>query len=82
MSLVFEHYPFDNLTKLLGDDTFHISFIQRLEVALKIAEAMQYLTSHPQLGKMVHNNLKSSNILVSRDGDVKILGIKLFTRKV
>jgi serine/threonine protein kinase len=72
---VCEYAPFTNLTKLLGDDTVTISLAKRLEIALNIAEAMQYVTSHPELAEITHNNLKSSNILVSRLGDVKIIGI-------
>ena len=60
---------------MLGDDTINMPFIQRLEIALNIAEAMQYVTSHPDLAELMHNNLKSSNVLVSRLGDVRLIGI-------
>lgn len=75
ISFLYEHVPYKCFTQQLADDTLRMSFRMRLEIGLKIAETVEYITSHPELTGMVHNNLKSSNVLISRSGDVKIIGI-------
>lgn len=50
-------------------DTHHLGLLARIELMLKVTEAVQY--AHQNL--VIHRDLKPANILVTRDGDVRLL---------
>lgn len=64
-SILFEYCPF-NIKQVINEQK--ISKVQQIYSVYQIAEGMKYLHSR----KIIHGNLKPSNILVSEDGTIKI----------
>ncbi|PIA40868.1 hypothetical protein AQUCO_02400135v1 [Aquilegia coerulea] len=85
-ALVFEFMPNGSLEEWLhprvnGHDSRNLSFIQRLDIAIDIASALDYLHHHCQ-PSVVHCDLKPSNVLLDDDMTARVadFGIaKLFS---
>ncbi|XP_058087456.1 probable LRR receptor-like serine/threonine-protein kinase At3g47570 [Magnolia sinica] len=70
-ALVFEYMPNGSLEKWLhrdGDDQLrgNLNFIQRLNIAIDVASALDYLHHHCHTS-IIHRDLKPSNILLDDD---------------
>ncbi|XP_039143810.1 probable LRR receptor-like serine/threonine-protein kinase At3g47570 [Dioscorea cayenensis subsp. rotundata] len=72
-ALIFEYMPHGNLDRWLHpEDDFHtdqenhLSLVQRLNIAIGIADAMDYL-HHSCKPSVVHCDLKTSNVLLDTD---------------
>eukprot|EP00268_Persea_americana_P064996 TRINITY_DN8612_c0_g2_i1.p2 TRINITY_DN8612_c0_g2~~TRINITY_DN8612_c0_g2_i1.p2 ORF type:complete len:207 (-),score=41.10 TRINITY_DN8612_c0_g2_i1:124-744(-) len=71
-ALVFEYLPNGNLDKWLhlevdGQNHLHkLTFTQRLNIAMEVASALEYLHHHCQT-PIAHSDLKPSNILLNND---------------
>ncbi|XP_058110378.1 putative receptor-like protein kinase At3g47110 [Magnolia sinica] len=70
-ALVFEYMPNGSLEKWLYKDEhdqlrWNLNFIQRLDIAIDVAFALDYLHHHCQT-PIVHRDLKPSNILLDND---------------
>ncbi|XP_058111760.1 probable LRR receptor-like serine/threonine-protein kinase At3g47570 [Magnolia sinica] len=71
MALVFEYMPNGSLSKWLhrdGHDQLgrNLNFIQRLNIAIDVANALDYLHHHCQT-PIIHRDLKPDNILLDDD---------------
>ena len=65
-ALVFEFMPNGNLDSRLHHESRNLSFRQRLDIAIDVANALDYL--HHQLQTpIVHGDLKPSNVLLDDD---------------
>ncbi|KAG0567756.1 hypothetical protein KC19_7G158000 [Ceratodon purpureus] len=68
--LVSDYMPQGNLATLLhgdkdDDSRIHVDWITRQKIALGTARALAYL--HKESVKLLHGNMKASNVLLSRD---------------
>ncbi|KAL5991546.1 hypothetical protein ACLOJK_012455 [Asimina triloba] len=76
-ALVFEYIPRGSLEKWLHPDaelqrgSRNLSFIQRLNIAIDVASALDYLHNHCER-LIVHRDLKPSNILLDNDMVAKV----------
>lgn len=61
-----------NLKALLADNFVTLTLNHKIKIALDIANGMAHLTSHSDPDIRMHNNLKSNNILVGKEWEVKI----------
>lgn len=59
-----------SLSDLLYDHTLPLSAANRLGMALQTCQGMAYLHSSPR--KIIHRDLKSQNLLVTRDFTIKV----------
>ncbi|XP_058111774.1 probable LRR receptor-like serine/threonine-protein kinase At3g47570 [Magnolia sinica] len=71
MALVFEYMPNGSLSKWLHGDGHdqlgrNLNFIQRLNIAIDVANALDYLHHHCQT-PIIHRDLKPDNILLDDD---------------
>ncbi|XP_077232532.1 uncharacterized protein LOC143869857 [Tasmannia lanceolata] len=84
-ALVFEHMPNGSLEKWLhpNEDGEHplrnLTLIQRLNIAIDVASALDYLHHHGQI-PIVHRDLKPSNILLDDDMNAHVgnFGLAMF----
>lgn len=79
-ALVLEYMPSGTLENWLYTDFFHLSLLQRLNIMIDVAAALEYL-HHGYTTPIVHCDLKPSNVLLDEDmvGHVSDFGIsKLF----
>ena len=65
-ALVFEFMPNGNLDSWLNHESRNLSFRQRLNVAIDVANALDYL-HHQCQTPIVHSDLKPSNVLLDDD---------------
>ena len=65
-ALVFEFMPNGNLDSWLHHESRNLSFRQRLNVAIDVANALDYL-HHQCQTPIVHSDLKPSNVLLDDD---------------
>jgi serine/threonine protein kinase/ABC-type branched-subunit amino acid transport system substrate-binding protein len=72
LSIISEYQPKGNLKALLQDPNLQLSFSKKVKIALGIAKGMSYLTTLADPSMQMHDNLKSNNVLIGRDWDVKI----------
>ncbi|KAL2512284.1 putative LRR receptor-like serine/threonine-protein kinase [Abeliophyllum distichum] len=80
-ALVLEYMPNGNLNKWLSSSNYFLNIVQRLEIMIDVASALEYL-HHGYPSPIVHCDLKPSNILLDEDmvAHVADFGIaKLFT---
>ncbi|KAL2525234.1 putative LRR receptor-like serine/threonine-protein kinase [Abeliophyllum distichum] len=80
-ALVLEYMPNGNLNKWLSSSNYFLNTVQRLEIMIDVASALEYL-HHGYPSPIVHCDLKPSNILLDDDmvAHVADFGIaKLFT---
>ncbi|KAL2486548.1 putative LRR receptor-like serine/threonine-protein kinase [Abeliophyllum distichum] len=80
-ALVLEYMPNENLNKWLSSSRHFLNIVQRLEIMIDVASALEYL-HHGCPSPIVHCDLKPSNILLDEDmvAHVADFGIaKLFT---
>ncbi|KAL2496298.1 putative LRR receptor-like serine/threonine-protein kinase [Forsythia ovata] len=80
-ALVLEYMPNGNLNKWLSSSNYFLNIVQRLEIMIDVASALEYL-HHGYSSPIVHCDLKPSNILLDEDmvAHVADFGIaKLFT---
>ncbi|KAL2513037.1 putative LRR receptor-like serine/threonine-protein kinase [Abeliophyllum distichum] len=80
-SMVLEYMPNGNLNKCLSSSNYFLNIVQRLEIMIDVASALEYL-HHGFPSPIVHCDLKPSNILLDKDmvAHVADFGIaKLFT---
>ncbi|KAL2496759.1 putative LRR receptor-like serine/threonine-protein kinase [Forsythia ovata] len=80
-ALVLEYMPNGNLNKWLSSSNCFLNIVQRLEIMIDVASALEYL-HHGYPSPIVHCDLKPSNILLDEDmvAHVADFGIaKLFT---
>ncbi|KAL2496962.1 putative LRR receptor-like serine/threonine-protein kinase [Forsythia ovata] len=80
-ALVLEYMPNGNLYKWLSSSNYFLNIVQRLEIMIDVASALEYL-HHGYPSPIVHCDLKPSNILLDEDmvAHVADFGIaKLFT---
>lgn len=61
-----------NLKALLADNNVTLSLKHRIKIALDIANGMSYLSNHADHDIRNHNNLKSNNIMVGKEWEIKI----------
>eukprot|EP00002_Diphylleia_rotans_P029038 TRINITY_DN5882_c0_g1_i1.p1 TRINITY_DN5882_c0_g1~~TRINITY_DN5882_c0_g1_i1.p1 ORF type:complete len:203 (-),score=41.27 TRINITY_DN5882_c0_g1_i1:30-638(-) len=62
MMIVLEYAPYGSLYKVLRDPKVKLQDPDRLQIALQVAEGMQYL--HARTPPICHRDLKSGNILI------------------
>ncbi|KAL2528995.1 putative LRR receptor-like serine/threonine-protein kinase [Forsythia ovata] len=80
-ALVLEYMSNGNLNKWLSSSNYFLNIVQRLEIMIDVASALEYL-HHGYPSPIVHCDLKPSNILLNEDmvAHVADFGIaKLFT---
>ncbi|KAL2512270.1 putative LRR receptor-like serine/threonine-protein kinase [Abeliophyllum distichum] len=80
-ALVLEYMPNGNLNKWLSSSNYFLNIVQRVEIMIDVASALEYL-HHGLPSPIVHCDLKPSNILLDEDmvAHVADFGIaKLFT---
>ncbi|XP_057432622.1 probable LRR receptor-like serine/threonine-protein kinase At3g47570 [Lotus japonicus] len=65
-ALVMEHVPNGNLEKWLYSHNYFLSFMERLNIMIDIASALEYL-HHGNPNSVVHCDLKPSNVLLDED---------------
>ncbi|KAL2528492.1 putative LRR receptor-like serine/threonine-protein kinase [Forsythia ovata] len=65
-SLVLEYMPNGNLNKWLSSSNCFLNIVQRLEIMIDVASALEYL-HHGYPSPIVHCDLKPSNILLDED---------------
>ena len=65
-ALVFEFMPNGNLDSWLHHESRNLSFRQRLDIAIDVANALDYL-HHQCQTPIVHGDLKPSNVLLDDD---------------
>jgi len=70
--LVVEFMHKGSLYQILHNKSVRLRFKKIVDIAQQVALGMAYLTSHPDPSVNVHNNLKSHNILISENWEVKI----------
>jgi hypothetical protein len=72
LMILSEYESKGNLKLLLADTNIQLSLARKMKIALGIANGMAFLTSLPDSAMCKHDNLKSSNVLINREGEVKI----------
>ncbi|KAL2525226.1 putative LRR receptor-like serine/threonine-protein kinase [Abeliophyllum distichum] len=65
-ALVLEYMPNGNLNKWLSSSNCFLNIVQRLEIMIDVASALEYL-HHGYPSPIVHCDLKPSNILLDED---------------
>ncbi|XP_047949700.1 receptor kinase-like protein Xa21 [Salvia hispanica] len=65
-ALVLEYMPKGNLDKWLYSHNYFLDFVQRLNIAIDVASALEYL-HHDYSTAIVHCDLKPSNVLLDDD---------------
>lgn len=70
--MVSEYMPRGNLKALLADTNVVLSLSKRVKMAHDIACGMSHLTNLADPDMQKHDNLKSNNILVGKDWEVKV----------
>lgn len=65
-------YGSRNLSQIVSNTTIALTNQIRTKIAVGIALGMQYISNHPDPAVRKNDNLKSNNIMVDRDWDVKV----------
>ncbi|XP_057790835.1 receptor kinase-like protein Xa21 [Salvia miltiorrhiza] len=65
-ALVLEYMPKGNLEKWLYSHNYYLNLMQRLNIMIDVASALEYL-HHGYSTPIVHNDLKPSNVLLDED---------------
>ena len=80
LSIITEYVSRGTLKKYLGE-TIHVSLLHVLNIMKQISEGMKYLHSHDPV--ILHLDLKSDNILVNQNNEIKItdFGLSFFIVK-
>ena len=72
ITVISEYESRGNLKAMLADSSIQLSFQKKVKMMLDLARGIQYITNHPDPTMRIHDNLKSNNILIGKDWDVKV----------
>lgn len=72
LTIISEYVPKGNLRLLLNNTSVQLPLARKVKIALSLAQGMSYLTSLPDTAMQMHDNLKSNNVLVTKDWEVKV----------
>jgi hypothetical protein len=72
LTIISEYVPKGNLRLLLNNTSVQLPLARKVKIALSLAQGMAYLTSVPDAAMQMHDNLKSNNVLVTKDWEVKV----------
>lgn len=64
--------PRGNLKAALADASIPLPLPKKMKIAMEIAQGMNYLSHLPDPDMNKHDNLKSNNIMIGKDWEVKI----------